>query len=1110
MKLTDNQQRAVNTIDKNLSVNAGAGSGKTRVLVERYINILEKGDLEVGKEIDSIVAITFTKKAQREMKERIRKVLSNRAKEREKWKRIYEGLERANISTIHGFCSKILMENPIDAEVYPDFGILEEYQKTKFITEILEDILINGSEKQKYIYNFLEYFTPFSIDESIYSENIISTLKNIYLKIRTTGMSLDEVKDKTLEVIDNIDVNIEKIDEIKKDILYLMKNSTKRSKINKLKEDDIWIEFNNNKYTEIDEQVLLKLTYIKENLGKNKKLQQDIDKVKEDINSVLKMIEKMNRDIYISAFKVLTELDKEYTLKKREINSLDFEDLQLLTLELLNKKDILDYYQNKYRYIMVDEFQDTDNLQKNILYKLCSKNKNLDRNNLFVVGDPKQSIYRFRGADLSVFDDVSRDVSKGSEELLISLDDNFRTVDTIMKVINKLFSNIMKNKYQELKPNKEFPSNIEVEILKNDDITPPDGESASEYHKKFEGDIISRRIKSLVEKGKYSYKDIAILFRSTTNVSIYEEKLKEYGIPYSNISGGGLLQTDEITDIINGLRVINNKYDYISLAGFLRSPMIGLSDETLYWLFRDNSEEVIENMLDCQGDDIEKKKLNKGYNVINKINKLKNILNIPSIIEKLLYETKYIETNMLLFGNTQKMANIYKFIQLSKEIQSKEKLNLSEFIDYIDDLVIYGSDSNQAEVESSEGDTVKIMTIHKSKGLQFKVVVIPETSKVFRNNNSNLLFNKENGIGIKHPNSKGKPSKELSPIYSELLSIEREEEYEENKRILYVAMTRTEEKLILGCQTAGRKYKNTFKNMIEENIPEENIKYIEDIDMEKKHIPRVRPLDKKHLDIKEINNNIFPEIKEHKDYRKKKFNSFSISQYMTFEKCKRKFYYSYYQNLPMNKFYIDNTEENNDGLISSMDKGSVIHRICELYNDNSELTDLIKHVLKEFNLPVKEDIIKDIKPYINNYVKLNDFNLSKSYKEIMFHYNIGSSNLVGVIDRINIIDGEVEIIDFKTNNTNNKRYLVSEYKSQIQLYVSVVKDIYNINVKRAGLMLLKSGEFVEIDISQEKLDNNIRNIKNFIDFINNHNDIKDYTKNNKKCDYCKYGDTCIS
>ncbi|MBS4536750.1 UvrD-helicase domain-containing protein [Clostridium sp. D2Q-14] len=1105
--LTSSQQKAVNIINKNLVVNAGAGSGKTRVLVERYINILENGNLDKGKEVDSIVAITFTKKAQSEMKDRIRKKLSDKISKDLKWKRIYEDIDKANISTIHGFCSKILMENPIEARIYPDFKILEEYKKIKYITEILENIFMKGVEKQEYIYNFLQYFTLFSIDETLYSENIITTLKKIYLKIRTTGMDINEVRDITLSNIDNIDINIDKICSIKKDILYLIDNSTKNSKLFKLKEDDIWINFYNSDYEEINEDLIFQLSYIKKNLGKNKKLQDYLDNVEEDINSVLMSIEKMNRNIYIAIFDILIELDRQYSLKKKEETVLDFEDLQILTLRLLDNKDVLEYYQNKYKYIMVDEFQDTDNLQKSILYKLCSKNSKLDRNNLFIVGDPKQSIYRFRGADLSVFEYVSNDIVKNSDKLLISLDDNFRTVDTIMKFINDFFIKLMKNKYKELKSNKKSFSDIDVEILKKDDIEIPEGQSPSEFHKKYEGELIARRIKQLVKDGRYDYRDIAILFRTSTNIGNYEEKLKKYSIPYSNISGGGLFENQEIIDIINVLKVIDNKYDYIALVGFLRSPMIGVSDETLYWIFKNKYNNVLDNLLNIDIDDIEKEKIKRVYEIINKFNKLKNILNVKDIIKGVLRETKYIEKNMLLFGNIQKMSNIYKFIEFAKEIEYKEKLELNEFLRYIENSIKYGKDISQAKIGNSQGNTVNIMTIHKSKGLQFKVIIIPETAKIFKQNNSTLLFNKDEGLGIKHPDSKGKPSKELSPIFTQLLDIDKKEELEENKRILYVAMTRTEEKLILGCQTIGKKYKNSFKNMIEKNIPKENIKYIENIDMKEEKVNIVRNLNKEHLNIKKMNSEMFSLFND-KNHEKNHLDSFSISQFMTFKQCKRNFYYSYYKNLPINKFNNGNEDNKENRLISPTDKGLIVHRICELYDENTLIIELMNRVLKEYNIPLDEEIINDIKPYVDNYIKENDFNVDKSFKEVKFQYNIGLFKITGVIDRINIREGEAEIIDFKTNKIDNRKYLIEKYGPQIQLYTSVVQDLFNVKMKRAGLMLLKSGEFVDVDISKKSLKENIKEIKEFILFINSYKDINDYDKNGKECRYCKYNSKC--
>lgn len=1100
IKLTESQKQAINTINENLAVNAGAGSGKTKVLVDRYINILENGNLDKYSEIESIVAITFTKKAQGEMKERIRKrvieKIEEESKEKEYWKRIYEDLEMANISTIHAFCSKILSENPIESSVQPKFKILEEYEKKKFIEEILSDIFTIQVEKDNQIYNFLEYFTPFSIEESMHKDNIIQTLKRIYLDIRTTGKNINYIEDLTLKNIENLEVDFSNLDAIKEKVLYLIENSRKNSKLAKLKNDEIWLELYDKQSNQIKKEDLFNLAYIKENLGKNKKLQDNIDEVKSMINNLLVMLEKLNKDIYIFTFYILKLLDKKYSEKKQKLSKLDYEDLQILTLQLFDNKNILNHYINKFKYIMIDEFQDTDNLQKSILYKLCSLNKPLDRNNLFVVGDPKQSIYRFRGADVSVFDEVSKDISNKNNDLIINLDDNFRTVNTIMKVINDFFIKLMVDKYQILNSNKSTENEIDVEILKNDEIEIPNDENKSEYHKKIEADLIAKRIKLSVDKGEYNYSDFAVLFRSMTDVSLYESALKKYNIPFSNFSGEGLLYLEQIVDIMNALKSINNNDDMISFIGFLRSSMIGVSDSTLYKHFYDY-EDFIENK--------EKDKLEFAYSIIKRFNKLKKILRVDELLIELLKVTKFKETCLLLDDNVQKISNIEKFIDFVKRIVYEENLDLNEFINYIDDFKKYGQDIEKDNVNSLDSKGVSIMTIHKSKGLQFKVIIIPQTSKPFRNNNLDILFSKYKGLGIKHVDKNQKKSKELSFIYSNILENESIEDFEENKRILYVAMTRAEERLILGSQSLGRNYKNSFKSMIEENISTENIKYINNIDLEYEKIPRVKNFQESHLKKRDIDTNIFPLINI-KNNIKKKFETLSISAYMKFKNCQRSFYYEYYKKSPVINF--NNSKGNMNNTLSSIEKGVLVHRICEVYNPEIDKYNLIKKVFQEKNINITTDKINEILPYINNYIDMNDFHNKKQYNEIHFYYNILDIKLSGVIDKI-IIDGnKATIIDFKTNDVKNKKHILDQYSTQMQLYTSVVKDLYKINVEKARIMLLKTGEYMDIDISEDGLNKNMDRIKKFITFVNTHNEELHYTKNTNKCIYCQYQKIC--
>ena len=225
MKLNKNQQKAVTTIDKNVSVNAGAGSGKTKVLVERYIYLLENGEFQEGKEVESIVAITFTKKASQEMKGRIRQAIRDKFSKGEKWKRLYRDIERANISTIHSFCSRLIRENPIEAKVDPAFKIFEEYEADDILHEVIKDYFMHKIEFDDNMFESIKSLNLYDLDTLI--ENVIS----VYKKVRSTGISFSKVKEMTLNNIDNAEIQKEIIEAIKENLTILIEKARKNSRV---------------------------------------------------------------------------------------------------------------------------------------------------------------------------------------------------------------------------------------------------------------------------------------------------------------------------------------------------------------------------------------------------------------------------------------------------------------------------------------------------------------------------------------------------------------------------------------------------------------------------------------------------------------------------------------------------------------------------------------------------------------------------------------------------------------------------------------------------------------------------------------------------------------
>lgn len=1102
VKLTDSQRKAIETINKNVAVNAGAGSGKTRVLVERYIYILEKGNLDQGKEIDSILAITFTKKAAAEMKERIRDRILEKSIEDKRWKRIYYDMEKAHISTIHSFCSKILRENPIESSIDPTFRVLEDYESHKLLGEVIDNYINEGIDKDKGLQGFFSYFTA-----SVY-ESIANELRALYGKIRSTGLDFNKVKDITLNTIDNMKVDEQLVSKIKDIFTQLISEARGNAKLKKLQDDEQWLEFKDRHDYE-EEYLTDTLEYLADFLGSIKGKEDPKYELLTCIKKACRLKEKKKRHIYEILLDMLIDIDKRYTEEKKKLGVLDYEDLQLKVLKLFENNEIRQKYQEKFKYIMIDEFQDTNELQKKIVYKLCSKKSDLDCNNLFIVGDPKQSIYRFRGADVDVFYDVMGDIKRVSKIEPICLKDNFRTVDSIMDFVNTLFNNLMEGSYEELSPNKKSPNEIDVEVLEYDELEVPPGESPAEYSKRFESRLIAKRIKELVNSGQYNYKDIAILFRSTTDNDIYEQALKEYGIPFYNVDGKGFYSTQEIQDLINGLKVINNRFDTLPLVGILRSPMFGLSDKTLYWLLRYNRRNPLEGLKEDIPNvpDTENNKAKKAYEILSKLNTLKSFVKVYDLISELVDKTYYIETWMLRFGSKQAAANIYKFIEMAREYSQRENSDLEGFLQYIEEKIQQEVEEGQAKVESEDGNTVKIMTIHKSKGLQFKVVVLPQMGKKFNIQSPNIIFDKKIGIGIKHPDELGNLSKDISYIYSDILEEDKKKDMEENKRILYVAMTRCEERLIIGNQSSDREYES-FKKMIKEYIPDEKFTKINSIDIQKedyKPIVTIAIQDKKEV---QIDSNITPLIKNFKEYNCKHFSRYTITQYMVYKECKRRFYMTYYKGLPVDDLFDEGEYGEGRVLIDPAIKGQIVHKICETYSKGINIDELIKRTVESYDLIPTEDVLSELNRYINNYKKYHNEDYDKIYNEKGFYYKLEDKFVYGVIDRIYIKDNYAEIVDFKTNKVKDKDKLTDKYTPQIQLYTKAFKDIYNVDVKRAGILLLETGDFLDIDIAEESLEKNMEGLREFIRFVENNHDIQKYEKGNGNCTYCRFKSIC--
>lgn len=1072
----DPQIKAIETIDRNLAVNAGAGTGKTKVLTERYLHILEDGDLKENQEVESIVAITFTKKATEEMIERIRKLIRNNFSKGDKWKRYYRDMEKANISTIHSFCGNILRENPVEAGIDPMFEVVEEYTSKELLLKSIDKVLGDYIEKKPVFY---EAISQFKINRL---EDIYDNYVAIYKSIGTIGLSIEEAKEISMKNLESLKLDKKDLEKLKSKVSYLMSVSRGNSKIAKFQETEEWISFTSDNYS--DDEMFSLVESLKDNIGSNKNQVEAIEEINGLINKILITKEINYKDYYEVILDSLIEIDREYSKRKREISGLDYDDLQLKALKLLDNDHILKRYQDKYKYIMVDEFQDTNELQKKIFYKLSSKEKPLDRNNLFVVGDPKQSIYAFRGADIDVFYQVLEDVANISKDNIVTLDMNYRSVNTVLSFINGIFEKVMGDRYDRLNPAKESKNKIDVEVLDNEEI------EKSEDANLYEADLIAKRIKQMVTREAYDYKDFALLFRATTRNFYYEEALKKYGIPFHNSSSKRYFYRQEVLDIMNGLKAISNPFDKISMIGFLRGPMAGLSDDTIFKLLSNEDENLyisMEKLLDINLGNNENLKLKNTYDLLTYFYSIKYITTTSQVLEELLDRTNFKAIQLLKDHGKQSLANINKFINIVEEFDNKEKRSLELFIDYIEKIRI----EDTGEGVLSTDNAVNILTIHKSKGLQFPVVIIPELAKDNSNKFPNFLFHKELGLGIKF--------EEAQAIHKEISSLENEKLNKEKERVMYVAMTRAERKLILG--NIGKS--SGYKKMLEKYLDTEEYRLIDSIEMD------ISEEDKKAIFLDTSRNESieldkYPNLMNVTEKLASHTNRFSISQFLMYKECKRKFYLNH-----VNKLDFDSPigEEGPDQIISAIDKGNIIHEFCQLYDGNKDDRLLIEEISQRHGIELKDSIYKELRPYMDNFKRYSENKYEKVLVETPFSIRMDDFYVSGIIDRINFTEDGLEVVDIKTNRLFNKDSLIEHYSPQLRFYAHVVEKVLGERINKATILFLENGEEVHIDISKDKLDTTMGQLVDFFKFVEKNRDLQAYQMSNN-CTMCNYNNFC--
>jgi ATP-dependent helicase/nuclease subunit A len=518
-----------------------------------------------------------------------------------------------------------------------------------------------------------------------------------------------------------------------------------------------------------------------------------------------------------------------YTDAKRERGALDFDDLEALTRRLLRTQPQVSqrYRRREFQHVLVDEFQDTNSAQWDIVQAIAAPD---DQGCLFLVGDPKQSIYSFRGADVSVFDRV-RDslIARGGAD--IPLARSFRTHATLVNGFNALFSSILVRDpdsagyawqvalgvpmdAQRADAPNTHPC-VELLLIDTTDLKGEDDKSGQA--RRAEATAIAERIEQMVSDGvliydrdlnatrPITYGDFALLFRAMTSVPLYEDVLKEYGLPFVTIAGRGYYDRQEVWDILNLLRALYHPGDDLALAAVLRSPLFALSDDALFALRSRRTEEgrippLWEALADATGvpaDEIER--LAFAHTTLTRLRQSAGRVLIAELIEEALDATGYLAVLTGLPDGARRRGNIEKLLEKAR---ISGKLTLGEFTQYLNDLNMLEAREGEAPLDTQ--GAIQIMSVHKSKGLEFPVVFLVDTSRKENARTDLLLHDAQHGLACKVYDATSEKM-EQTYCFRRAEQAYDAREAAESRRVLYVAATRAQDHLFISGQVSKPK-----------------------------------------------------------------------------------------------------------------------------------------------------------------------------------------------------------------------------------------------------------------------------------------------------------------
>lgn len=1188
-KWTNEQLSAITQKGNNILVAAAAGSGKTTVLVERIIRKIINDNVD----IDKILVVTFTNAAASEMRERILTALYKQIDEDPLNQRLRKQiilLNKASICTIDAFCLDIIRNNFFEIGASSNFRIADntelELLKQEAIEETFEELYLENDDEFN---KLIELYAGYKDDEN---------LKNIILKIHNYIQSAPFPEDWLEEQIEKFNMsNIEDFsqtewgkiilknfrDEVLNSIQILESSKhqldmiTELSKFSLVVADDInqlkfleqnWDNWeraheiaNNLKFktwptdkkvvSNLKEETKKARDNVKKRISKavSQTFIYNTEEAVEDINAMYPILKKI-KDVTLKFMEKFSE-------KKSNKNIMDFSDIEHYALKILLKKDengiyqkteVAKKYEEKFNEIAIDEYQDSNLVQEYILTSISNGK------NIFMVGDVKQSIYRFRQAKPELFLDKYQKYGLEPNEYgqKIKLFKNFRSRENILDTTNLIFSDIMSADfgeieydeseylnlgatYEEPTENVEFAGKTELDIIdlkkeENEDGEEIEEDSSSELLEKteIEAKFVANRIQKLI-KSKYqvydrktgyrdiTYKDIVILLRATSNTAnVFEKELLNLNIPVFSDQAENYLESIEIRTITSLLKIIDNPYRDIPLVTVMRSIIGDFTDNELIEIrLTQNEGYFYDSLKEAKASPkIDGKLKEKVINFLDKLNKWREeerYLPLNEFIQKIYEETDYYNYVRLMPNGQVRKANLKMLLDRAKDYEKISFKGLFNFIRYLEKVKSSNSDLSSAKVIGENENVVRIMSIHKSKGLEFPVAIISRTDKKFNQKdlNESILLHQDIGFGMQYINYDRKI--EYTTATKEAIKIKtKEESIAEEMRILYVALTRAKEKLIItGVENDFTKSIEQKKELLE-IYEKENYK-INHLVL-KKYLSYLEWIELVYLNHQDIENQITLNKIAKKDVLKAEENqeeqekrNIELPEKIDYEKINEILNWQYKYKEMTNiqskmsvtkikelknnetqkqqhieikpKFMLDKTK------VSSAERGTITHLILQKLDftkeySKEELAQFVNNLCtKNIITQIQKDSINIEKIYqiINTQFIKNLKNAKEIKKETPFYtyintkeiYNTQNSENIlvqGIIDLYYINQqNEVILVDYKTDYVEGSgEELIDKYKVQLEIYKKALEESLKEKVKHVYIYSIYLNKEIEI------------------------------------------------